>query len=713
MTPRALTRAAIVLVFAATLSIRTGAAGAATAPFRFPSPTVRVLDNGLKVAVFPNHKLPIVQIQLLLPAGSAMDPTDAPGTAALTAELLRAATSSRDVDAFDADIDSLGGAVVSSVTRDHASLMGAFLSRDLEQGLELVSDAAMNPLFPEAEVRRAIQRSRQTALQRRLNPASAADDRIWAVLFEGHPYAHPTAGTDASAAVTPANIVAFHRARYVPAGAVLAIAGDVDTEKALGLAAEWFGGWAGKLAAVASVRPPAARPRVVIIDRPDLPATELEIATLAPARGDADELPIAIASQMFGVLPNSRLARISSAGLFARPPRSLAVDLPQGGLFAFGSLVPSDSTGAAVERMRDALRTFLDQGPTAAELTAAQRYTRNVYPMQFETLSALLDYWTTAVQGGLPDVLDQDYLARVGALTPVSVRDAARRWIDVDRLTVVAVGPAAVIEPQLRGFGPVEVVSPGSAPAAAIEPPPPFTASRDEEKKGQDLVKRAVEAHGGLKRLRKISDSLIEAEATLVFEGREIRGKMRQIRKDPWRMFYGTSFGGVSTDQVLNGREAWSINPAAAEERVQPMDSLGVAGMRAGFSSDILHVLLAASDPAAKVAGRGRDSLEDRAVERVDLRDPDGQVRRLYFDPSNRRLVALEMHEGATGTGFSTRRVFSDYRNVQGVQWPHAEERFLNGESVMRIRVTHVALDSGVEDSIFEKPEPALAPPSR
>ena len=48
----------------------TGPAHAAVAPYRPPSPVVRTLSNGLTVAVFSDHRLPIVQAALLVPAGS-------------------------------------------------------------------------------------------------------------------------------------------------------------------------------------------------------------------------------------------------------------------------------------------------------------------------------------------------------------------------------------------------------------------------------------------------------------------------------------------------------------------------------------------------------------------------------------------------------------------------------------------------------------------
>src|SRR5262249_20746365 len=126
-----------VLVAAACLA----PASAHAAPYRFPAPVERTLPNGLRVAVFPNSRLPIVQVQLRVPAGTAMEPDGQEGVAHLTAELIRHGTTSRSPSQFNLEVERIGGTVTTGVTRDLALVSGAFLSSDLEGGLDLMSDA--------------------------------------------------------------------------------------------------------------------------------------------------------------------------------------------------------------------------------------------------------------------------------------------------------------------------------------------------------------------------------------------------------------------------------------------------------------------------------------------------------------------------------------------------------------------------------------------
>jgi len=131
------------------------AATGSEAALHLPPPAERTLENGLRVIVFQRPRLPIVQVQLTVPAGAAAEPADQSGVARLTAELLRQGTTSRDARSVSDEVDRLGGSLAGSASRDYAAVSAAFLSQDLEAGIELVSDVVMNPVFPEAEFRRA------------------------------------------------------------------------------------------------------------------------------------------------------------------------------------------------------------------------------------------------------------------------------------------------------------------------------------------------------------------------------------------------------------------------------------------------------------------------------------------------------------------------------------------------------------------------------
>ncbi|MGH7741001.1 MAG: M16 family metallopeptidase, partial [Candidatus Eiseniibacteriota bacterium] len=215
---------------------------AAAAGFTPPVPVTRTLPNGLRVAVFSSHRLPIVEMTLLLPAGQTAESANESGAAALTASLLLRGTASRDAASFEAALVRLGGSLSSNAGRDVASVDGQFLAGEFAAGLELLSDAVLNPVFDEREVAADIARARRTVQRIDFDPATRAELQMWSLVLGDRAYGRPALGRDSTLrAMTPGALSEFYRLHYRPDQAVLVVAGDVAADSVFAAAEERFG----------------------------------------------------------------------------------------------------------------------------------------------------------------------------------------------------------------------------------------------------------------------------------------------------------------------------------------------------------------------------------------------------------------------------------------------------------------------------------------
>jgi predicted Zn-dependent peptidase len=702
-------------VLVAALSGPVGVSAAAPAPFRVPTPLERTLPNGLRVAVFADHRLPIVQMQLLIPAGTAQDPDGAPGVANAVVQLLRAGTSSRPAAVLEADVDRLGGSLAGSATRDFSSVNASFLAADFDAGLELLADAVVNPVFPPEELDRARRQLAARLYQTQRNPAVLADGQLWETAFAGHPYGRPPLGSLPALARLDWNALrGFHGDFYRPDRAVLAIAGDVDPDRAFAAAADRFGDWAGRAAAAAA--PPApvppAAPRIRVVDRPDVARSEVRVGLLCPPQTEPDALALQIAEHLLaGSGPSSRLARsLPAGGMAPAELRSSFVILKDAGLLSVGGPVPNDSVAVFVARVRDELARLAGQPPDEAEVAAAQHTLAGGFPLQFQTPAALLAQWTGAEGYGLGVAWLDRYAAEIAAVPPARVAQAAARWLDPAHMVVVAVGPAATLVPALQAFGAVEVAGVADTSVAAA-PPAPAPPDAQQLRRGRQLLDQALLAHGGLARLRRVKDSIVEGTLIMQLGGNDTEVPMLMMRKEPDRMRYSLTVAGTENGQVLNGGRGWVYVGSGDSLKVSAADSVGLVAMRVVFGSDVVHTLQAAAEPSSRVAARGPGRADGREVEVLEvIRDAAGKGAvptrsLLYLDAASHRLVAEDFAEDPARPGtFQARRVYRDCRPVNGVQWPFYEERSRGGTKTMSIVLTSVTLDSGLADALFEQP---------
>ena len=699
-----------VLLAGLAFAARPGAAALASNPGPLPAPEVETIETGLRVAVFPDHRLPIIQIQLLVPAGLAAEPEGLSGIANLTAQALHAGSTSRSAAGFGADLERLGGTFNVSVGRDYVTVSGAFLSRDLDAGLELLADALTHPIFPDEAIDPIKRQALNGLLQAQQNPAATADEQLWSQVFAGQPYGRRLYGTLESLPTLAGDQVrTFHREHYRPDHAVLAIAGDVTSGQALAAAREWFGIWSGHGAGSAPSPSPAAPQGLhfLVVDRPDLDRAEIRMGTPAAPRNAPDYLALALANHCLGGASWARLPHAATIPGSAEDVRTSLTPLLSTGLFALAASAAPESAAAVVVRLRDQLTRYLDAPIAEDEMERARRYFQNVFPLQFETLGARQSQWLAADFYGLPADFFDRYNARIGAVSAADAAAAARHWLDPARLRVVIVGPAARIQSRLEALGSVEVLAPPAGLDTQRAQDDKVKPTAEQLRHGRELFDQALAAHGGAERLRAIKDSAIEGDLVLI-QGREIKGVMRQVRKEPFKMVFTTSFQEVETRQTLNGRTAWSGFGSDSSEVVEA-DSIQVAALRSGYSSDLVHLLLAGLRAGAVTAFQGRVSIAGRTADVVRLDAPGFERRRYLFDAENHRLLAIE-DSSPPVLGQVSRRLFSDFKTADGVLWPMSEERQVDGNRIMLFTLRSVEIDRGVPDRLFERP-PKLKPP--
>ena len=444
-------------------------AAPATGPIRLPPITEKELPNGLTVLVLEDHELPVASLAVFWPAGETSDPPGLAGLASMTASLLRQGTTTRDAEEIAEAIESVGGELAGAAAIEWSTLGVQVLSRDFELALGLLADIARNPSFPEDELE-DLRRQTLGDLKLALDDPDAVASRFAPVLVWGaeNPYAAVTTERTVRA-IRREDVLEHARTKLGPAGAILAIAGDVDTDALLPRVERLFGGWKGPAAAPPALpAQPEARREVLLVDKPGLTQSHVWIGLPAFPRKHPDYPAALLANGILGGSYTSRLTKVVRAdGGKTYGVSSWFSARRHQGAFWVSTSTRTEETVATLELVLGEVRKMRDGGVKPNELSHAKSHRIGSYPQRFETGGDTLLELVTARLLGFPETEVTGWRAIVADTDREAVDAAAKRWMDVDRARIVVVGDADSVRPMLeKAFGEVRVVDFRTDPAS-------------------------------------------------------------------------------------------------------------------------------------------------------------------------------------------------------------------------------------------------------
>jgi zinc protease len=196
----------------------------------------------------------------------------------------------------------------------------------------------------------------------------------------------------------------------------------------------------------------------VIVDRPAAAQTELRIVQPGVPRTHPDRTRLGLLNALLGGKFTSRLnLNLRERHGFTYGVNSRFVDRRGPGPFVVSTAVANPVAGAAVREVLSELERMREETVTPEELEETRSYIVGVFPYTLQTTSAILSRLAELALWGFADDHYDRALAEIRATSAEEVLELARRHLKPERATIVAVGPAAELRPQLEGFGEVEI----------------------------------------------------------------------------------------------------------------------------------------------------------------------------------------------------------------------------------------------------------------
>jgi predicted Zn-dependent peptidase len=433
---------------------------------KLPRPNESDLPNGIHLMVIEDHRAPQVSVQMTIQgAGGLFDPADAPGLASFTAAMMIEGTAARTSQQIAQELEAMASTVSVSTgaNSEVAVLMASSLTDNLDKTLDLAADVLLNPSFPDAELARYKTRQKAQLVQVRSMPQFLAAERYGRVMYGDHPAGRVMPTADAIDKATREALAGFHRARYAPDQAIVAIVGDITPAEARAKIESRFGAWKKTGAAVAPVADPAplGPGRICLVDRANSVQTSLIVGTQGINRTNPDYDVMSLLNAIIGGGPTGRLF------LNLREEKGWTYGAYSGlsapryrGDWSAQTEIKGDVTDKAVaEIVNEVKRTRTEPIPDK-EFMDKKRSLVASFALSLETPSAILNNYVTSRRYNLPADYWDKYPERMMAITREQVQAAAQKYLDPARLQIVAVGDGAKIGEGLKSFGTVEAYDP-------------------------------------------------------------------------------------------------------------------------------------------------------------------------------------------------------------------------------------------------------------
>lgn len=660
------------------------------------SPETFTLDNGLKVFVVENHKLPKVSIQLAIDKPLIME-GDKVGVGEMTGEMLNSGTTEKSKAEMDEEIDFIGA----SVTATSSGVFASSLSKHTDKVMSIMSDMLLKPAFPEEELEKAKKRALSNLKSLSTNPEAIAG-RVQDVLLYGknHPYGEVQTSEHVDN-ITIADCKKYYQDYFRPNISYLVIVGDITPKDAKDKAMKYFGSWEKREVPGQKYETDydVAGVRVAFVEKPGAVQSVIKVTYPLDLKvGSEDDASIKIMNGIFGGAFSSRLnmnlreehGYTYGAGGRASADRYI-------GFFTAGASVRNEVTDSAVTEILGEMKTMVETPVTMDELTRNINYNNGNFALSLESDQTVARFALNIEKYGLPADYYQNYLARLGAVTIDDVQTAAKEYIHPDNCVILIVGSRDVVE-SLKQFdtdGKIEYYDYNGMVKSGKkkELPEGLTAEKVIEDYVLAYTQSSSMKEAG-KKLKKIKD-------ITMISSTEVQGMQLEItikRKAPNMMLSEMNMSGMTVQKsVFNGS-------AGGSSGMQGNQKYEGEELEQQKYSSTMHLETKYDELGYKIALKSIEEVNGKDAYMIEVTDPMGNIENEYYDVESKlKVYSMSTTESPEGEMTVTSE-FHDYKEVNGMLYPHKMVQNF-GSQVLDMEVKEIKVNAKVKSSEFEYTE--------
>lgn len=643
------------------------------------TPKKFTLKNGLQVLVVENHKLPRVSVTLDID-NPPMAKGDKKGVESFVGGMLGTGSSNISKEEFDTEVDYLGA----NIGFGAESAFASSLSKYFPRVLELMADAAFNPVFSQEEFDKLMKQSLD-GIKSNENSVAAIAGRVDRLLTYGknHPYGEFTSEKTLKN-ITLQDVKDLYNKTFKPNNAYLVIIGDVNYRKVKKQVKSLFKNWEkGDLPKVNY--PEVKNPETTEINFINMPnAVQSEVAIINSVNlksNDKDYYAVLLANQVLGgggtgrVFKNLREDKAYTYGAYSGISASRYASR-----FKASASVRNMVTDSSVVEFMKEIKKIRTEKVTAKELEIAKAKYVGSFVRNVEKPSTIAGYALNILQNNLPEDYYKNYLKNINAVTLEDVQNAAKKYFSYDNSRIVVTGKGIEILDNLEKVGyPIKYFdkegNPTEKPEMTIPVPKGLTATK--------VINNYIDAIGGKDKIMEVNSIFMVANASIQGTPLVLTSKSALPNKSSNVV---SVMGQVFQKSVFDGEKGYT------EARGQRKDMAGKELETARAKTSLFEDLGYTDGKLLRVEPiNGKKAI---VLQHMD--------KEIFYDlNSGLKIKEVKTVKLANGKEMKMPTMFSDYKEVNGVKFPYKIDQ-KNGPMMLNFVVKEIKVNEGVTDKDFE-----------
>ncbi len=404
----------------------------------------QTFDNGLRVVTAEMPHMESVSLGVWINAGVRNEQKATNGISHMLEHLVFKGTKKRDAVRLKQDIEGRGGSFNGFTAEEFTCYLVKVLAKDVELGMDVLSDMALNPLLKEYDIAKEKQVIIEEINMYRDMPSHYIHELLTEILWPDHPLGLPLAGTvESVSSISRKDLAGYQRLFYNPANMVVAAAGNADAGKIQELSKKYFRAEKScrHLPKPAAAFKTQSSPSAAIHYK-KTEQTHVAIGIHAPHRFHPDRYVVSLLNVILGANMSSRLFQE------VREKKALCYEIgssvrryQDAAAFVISAGVDYDKLVKSLEVILGELKKIKKTPVGGNELTRAKEYYKGQLALALEdTMSAMLWYGEkTATREKEFDV--REIMNKIDSIDAGDISRVASSIFTDENLNLAVIGP--------------------------------------------------------------------------------------------------------------------------------------------------------------------------------------------------------------------------------------------------------------------------------